>query len=135
MLNYPVGGLDYIALRANYVWQRIARWLDAGAPYNPPKKFNSSIGDNQDDRTNHKVFQSMKKFVSKSERIKEFVEYIESNGHRVEDLFDFVDSHNVENGIHFKGTLVRKGKKVVYIYRNTIISYEMAKHYAIFYSL
>ena len=69
----------------------------------------------------------MKKFVSKSERIKEFVEYIESNGHRVEDLFDFVDSHNVEKGIHFKGTLVRKGKKVVYIYRNTIVSYEMAK--------
>ena len=85
MLNYPIGGLDYISLRANYVWQPYLRSGLTLVLRITPKKFDSSLDDNQDDLTNHKVFQSMKKYVSKSERIKAFVERIESDGHRVEE--------------------------------------------------
>lgn len=104
VLNYPIGGLDYMCLRANYVWQRIARWLDVGAPAIPPPRKNIvESDDDQDDRINHKVFQSMKEFLPYVEKIKKLITILENKRSRVGNLFKFVDSNDVEKGIYFKG--------------------------------
>eukprot|EP00943_MAST-04B_sp_MAST-4B-sp1_P000099 g99.t1 len=104
VLNYPIGGLDYMCLRANYVWQRIARWLDVGAPTIPPPRKNIiESDDDQDDRINHKVFQAMKEFLPYVENIKKLIKILEYKHSRVGNLFEFVDSNDVEKGIYFKG--------------------------------
>ena len=84
-VNYPVGGLDYISLGPTMFGNVLQGGLTM-VLRTTPKEIRQYLDDNQDDLTNHKVFQSMKKYVSKSERIKAFVEYIESDGHRVEDF-------------------------------------------------
>ena len=99
LLNYPIGGLDYMSLRANYVWQRIARWLDVGAPAMPPPNVDD---DDQDDRTNHKIFQSMKEFLPYTSKIKKFITSLKIKNMHAGELFDFIDIKNVKKGIFFK---------------------------------
>ena len=93
VFDLPIGGLDYISVRVQYAWDRIAQWLDVGQPVTPPPRVQNG-GDDEDDLYNHRMFQAMKPFAVYAEQLK-LVDITS------EEIFSYVDERNISKGVYF----------------------------------
>jgi len=93
VLDTPVGGLDYISVRVQYIWDRIAQWLDVGQPLDPPWR-REAVGNDADDRYSHRLFQAMKPFQVYAAQL----QAMKTPGDR---LFRSVDENDITKGLYF----------------------------------